>query len=74
MTISITQEALRYIAKLSNFNIDVQARTTMLPGFIEYRAICTQCHEVKEVDRDGNSNGKQRYEGSDSSKDSTATG
>lgn len=39
--LNVTQEVLRAIAKMSNFNVDVQAKHTIVG--IMCRAICSQC-------------------------------
>ncbi len=48
MTMNVTQEALRIIAKLSNFNVDLQAKTSIVGPMC--RAICTVCKADIPID------------------------
>lgn len=45
--VNVTQEVLRAVAKLSNFNVELEARHS--PFGTMYRAICTDCREATAI-------------------------
>ena len=45
---SISAEALKWIARLSDFNVDLQCKRGLSPS---YRAICGKCQEYMELDQ-----------------------
>lgn len=49
--VSVSQELLKWIAKVSNFNVDIQAFVHM-DAENEYRALCSQCREVLSMSYD----------------------
>ena len=46
---SISADGLKLIARLSNFNVDLQCRPGIVPS---YRAICGKCNEHMELTRE----------------------
>jgi len=50
-SVSVTQELLKDIAKLSHFNVDLQAKVK-LGIATDYRAVCTKCKEYVVIDYD----------------------
>jgi hypothetical protein len=46
---SISADGLKLIARLSNFNVDLQCRPGLYPS---YRAICVKCNECLELTRE----------------------
>ena len=48
-SVSITQEALQWVAKASNFNILLQAFVMPFGTENDYRAKCSNCGEVKQL-------------------------
>ena len=47
--VSISSDGLKLIARLSNFNVDLQCRQGIVPS---YRAICVKCKEHIELTRE----------------------
>ena len=47
--VSISAEGLKWIARHSDFNVDLQCRNGIIPS---YRAICGKCKEYMELDRE----------------------
>lgn len=43
--ISISQDTLKFVAKESNFNVDLQAKVHKNNAVSEYGAVCTKCNE-----------------------------
>lgn len=49
--VSVSQAKLKWIAKMSNFNVDIQARSTKTKGYL-YRAVCSKCFDTTKLDAD----------------------
>ena len=41
--VTVSQETLKHVAKLSNFNVDLQAKVMSNGGCNQYRAVCNKC-------------------------------
>jgi hypothetical protein len=47
--VAISSDSLKWIARLSDFNVDLQCRNGIIPS---YRAICGKCKEHMELNRE----------------------
>jgi hypothetical protein len=48
--VTTTQNVLKNIARMSNFNVDIQCKVTL--GINCYRAICTACNDSIPISQD----------------------